>query len=182
MNRPKSTEGSHDEARHREAWRQLYRYIYARVQNREEAEDLTQEAYSRAIAGATGRGRAAQAEEAVGDGPPSRWYLRTVALNLIRDRWRRNRAHGVEVPLEETLLQGPDDADEAISRAWVRELLARLPEEQRTVLELRVVAGRSRAETARRMGKTETAVRGLQYRALQSLRSLMRQHSEEDLL
>ncbi len=177
MSQPKSADKPLHEARHREAWQQLYRYVYARVQNREEAEDLTQEAYSRALAGS--------AKDGLGDGTPSRWYLQTVALNLIRDRWRRHRAHGVEVPLEESLLQRPDDADEAdgaVFRAWVKELMARLPEEQRTVLELRMIDGRSRAETARLMRKTEDAVRGLQYRALQALRSLMRQQSEEDSL
>ena len=162
------------ESRHGQAWLQLYRYVYARVRNREEAEDLTQEAYSRALAG----GRTEEARQA-GE-PPSPWYLQTVALNLIRDRWRRHRARGVEVPLEETLLQRPDDTEGTVFRTWVRGLMAQLPEEQRTVLELRLVAGHSRAETAHRMGKSEDAVRGLQYRAVQTMRRLMLRQSEED--
>ncbi len=166
-----------DPKRHQQAWLQLYRYVYARVQNRQEAEDLTQEAYLRAIA----RGRTPEGQSPGGPGDsPSRSYLQMVALNLIRDRWRRHRAHGVEVPLEEAFLGRPDVADDAVHRAWVRSLVAGLLAEHRTVLELRIVAGYSRAETARRMGRTEDSIRGLQYRAIQALRRLMMEQKSKE--
>lgn len=168
-----------DPKRHQQAWLQLYRYVYARVQNRQEAEDLTQEAYLRAIA----RGRTPEGQSPGGPGDsPSRSYLQMVALNLIRDRWRRHRAHGVEVPLEEAFLGRPDVADDAVHRAWVSGLLAQLPEDQRAVLELRILAGCSRAATARRLGRTEASIRGLQYRAVQTLRRLMLEHIKEGSL
>lgn len=143
-------------------WPDLYRYIYHRVQNREEAEDTTQETYARALARFSFPGD-----------PPDLRYLKTVALNLIRDNWRRRKTRGIQVALEHTLLLRESDEEAAVNRALVRELMEQLSEEHRTVLELRIVAGYSRAETARRMGRSEDAVRGLQYRAVQALRSLM---------
>ncbi|HEY3315945.1 MAG TPA: sigma-70 family RNA polymerase sigma factor [Bacillota bacterium] len=157
---------------YRQAWRELYRYVYRRVQNREEAEDITQEAYSRAFARGTGE-------------PPSRWYLQTVALNVIRDRWRRRRTCGQEVPLEQVWLErlggaGGDDPEGAVERAWMEGLLNRLPKEQQTVIRLRIVEGYSRVETAGRLGISEDAVRDLQYRAVQTLRRLIREPIEEE--
>ncbi len=175
-------------------WMRLYRFIYSRVQNREEAEDLTQEAYAHVYgakvgqAGGTGDGGDAGATGGqtapanVGSDP----YLRTVALNLIRDRWRRQRTHGVQIPLEEDLLEGQAgtigdfEEDGAVQRAWLQELLGRLPDDYRTVLRLRIVEGFSRAETARRMARTPAAIRGLQFRAVQALRDLMVESTKEE--
>lgn len=149
-------------------WPDLYRFIYHHVQNRQEAEDLTQETFSRTLAVISPTG-----------GPPPLNYIKTAALNLIRDRWRRRRARGIPVPLEEALLTHDREMDDAVDRAWIAGLLARLSEEHRTVLRLRIVEGYSRAETARRMERSEDAVRGLQYRAVQALRDLMRRCLEE---
>jgi len=142
-------------------WPDLYRYVYHHVQNREEAEDLAQEAFSRTLA-----------HHADGE-LPTRQYLYATAMNLIRDRWRRRRRSGVALPLEEALLgQKPDD--EAM-QVWIRELLDQLPQEYRVVLELRIIQGYSRTETAQRLDKSESAVRSLQYRALQLLRAKLSQ-------
>jgi RNA polymerase sigma-70 factor (ECF subfamily) len=85
----------------------------------------------------------------------------------------------VTLPLDEALLVGADQADEAVSRALVRSLMVQLPPEYQTVLDLHIVQGYSRAETGRRMDKSEAAVRGLLYRGLKALRELMRQQLEE---
>jgi RNA polymerase sigma-70 factor (ECF subfamily) len=141
----------------------VYRYIYGLVQDRERAEDLTQETYARVFR--------ASASEAKSDA-----YLRAVALNLVRDEWRRDKARGVPVPLEpfEDLLESKsEDPYITLLVDHVHELMGRLPPEQRQVLEFRIILGLSRSETAAKMGKTEAAVRGLQYRALQTMRQLL---------
>ncbi|HEX6989343.1 MAG TPA: sigma-70 family RNA polymerase sigma factor [Bacillota bacterium] len=148
---------------YRRHWGAIYRFIYGRVQNREEAEDLTQEVCARVL----GRQGAAA---------PTPAYLRAAALNLIRDRWRRRRSAGVLTPLEEAWLVPDDDAEPGrrlLDRMWLAGLLERLPDDQRQVLELRVVQGLSRAETAARMGRSEASVRGLQYRGIQTLRAMV---------
>ena len=68
-------------------------------------------------------------------------------------------------------VQRAEAKDEA---ALVREALLRLPEPQRQVLVLRFFHERSHAEVARQVGKSEEAVRALQYRALRELRAKMR--------
>lgn len=149
-------------------WPELYRYLYYWVQNREEAEDLTQEIYARALS----RFTFTQEFPTVG-------YLKTIGLNLVRDRWRRQKVQGVQVDLEERLLSCQSEEEAALNKNLVRELLAQLPEEQRKVIELRILQGYSRAETAQRLGKSQDAVRGLQYRAVKTLRSLMLKSLEE---
>jgi RNA polymerase sigma-70 factor (ECF subfamily) len=51
------------------------------------------------------------------------------------------------------------------------ELVARLPDVQRSVIELRFVEGLSVAEVAVRIGKSEGAVKQLQRRAIEQLRT-----------
>lgn len=146
-----------------QTWPRLYRFIYYRVQNRQEAEDFTQETYARVLNGVKSSRNL-----------PSQNYLQTVALNLIRDRWRRQKSRGIEVPLEESLLSGSSQTEESIDREWLKWLMSQLAEDHQTVLRLRIIEGYSRAETARRMGRTEDAIRGLQYRAVLALRDMMK--------
>lgn len=148
-------------------WPAVYRYVYRLVQNREEAEDLTQETYLRTVRKGFPQGN-----------PPSMGYLATVALNLVRDSWRRKSVRVNTSPLEKAALNVATAEEDAPSGDII-ELLSCLPDEYREVLDLRIIQGYSRAETATRMGKTEGAVRGLQYRALVALRKLMDENLKE---
>lgn len=66
-----------------QTWEPLYRFIYYRVQNREEAEDITQDTYVRSLSW-PGFSRI-RADRYMA-------FFRTVAMNIIRDRWRRKKA------------------------------------------------------------------------------------------
>jgi len=139
-------------------WDTVYRFIYSRVQNREEAEDLTQEVCARVLrrqgaanpggpvprapsgvpAAPVGAAASAVPADPLDPPVPSPAYLRAAALNLLRDRWRRRRSSGVLSPLEEAWLVADDDADPGarlLDRLWLRGLLDRLPPDQRQVLE-----------------------------------------------
>lgn len=136
-------------------WPSLYRFVYRYVQNREEAQDLTQDTYVRCLDRLRARGR----------GFPPPWaYVRAVALNQIRDRWRRRSRTGRLTPLEDWLLAEPAaitvnaDPDEATERLWLQALFDRLPPDYRQVLDLRLVQGYSRQETAQRSGRARAAV------------------------
>lgn len=142
----------------------LYRFTYSLLQNREEAEDITQETYFRCLRKDT-------------QNFPPYPYLKQTARNLIYDRYRRWNSKGsqLEVPLTEDISTAEDDW---ITGSFVQELMNQLPEQYQQVLKLRIIEGYSRQETAERMERSEDAVRGLQYRALQALRDLF--HAAEE--
>lgn len=156
-------------------WPKLYKFVYHRVQNREEAQALTQEAYVNCLDGylsRPGENRSSRPDQF----PPPWSYVQTIALNLIRDRWRKRNRTGVLTSLEEWMLKEQSAATgkiEDVDRILIKELLDRLQPDFRRVLELRLIQGCSRRETARVMGRSEDAVRGLQYRALAALRSML---------
>lgn len=157
-------------AQNRETWYQqtvskLYRFTYALLQNREEAEDITQETYLRCLK---------QDTENLQPYP----YLKQVARNLINDRyrhWQITQEKTVNFPSTDSVVS----EESWVNRALIKELLNQLPTQYRQVLELRIIEGYSRKETAEQMGRSEDAIRGLQYRALQALRDLI-QASEEN--
>ncbi|WP_456307885.1 RNA polymerase sigma factor [Geobacillus vulcani] len=148
-------------------WESVYRLIYFKVQNREEAEDITQETYVRAIP-------YLQKNHV----PPDKQmaFLKTVALNIIRDRWRQHQRRGTTADLEaiapkEAAFEDP--AEWSVQRMTIEKALNELNEEQRTVIELRIIKGYSVAETAQIMNKKETTIRVMQHRALQSLTRIL---------
>jgi RNA polymerase sigma-70 factor (ECF subfamily) len=150
----------------------LYRYVYFKVQNREEAEDITQEAYVKALS--RWQQKATRPENHVA-------YLKTTALNVIRDRWRKTKRKGAEVNLEmlnplEMAVENPAEASNM--RMMVKDALSKLAEDQRRVIDLRIIKGFSVARTAEMMGKKETTVRVIQYRALKALADILDENSE----
>ncbi|NLM62680.1 MAG: RNA polymerase sigma factor [Clostridiales bacterium] len=149
-------------------WKDIYRFIYYKVQNREEAEDITQETYVRALDHI--RRSDKKIEKHVD-------FLKTVSLNILRDRWRKRSRRGTMVGIEsidptETAVE--DSSDIVSQRELIRNALDRLSEEQRKVIELRIIKGYSTAETAKIMNKKEGTIRVLQYRGLKALAELLK--------
>jgi RNA polymerase sigma-70 factor, ECF subfamily len=140
--------------------RSLYTFIYSRVGNREAAEDLTSEVFTKAL---THLDPTREEHSIVA------WLYR-VARNAVVDYWRAGRGTHV-ITFEEARTarlahSAPDARREEQMAARAGALLARLPENYRTVLSHRVLEGLSVAETARRMGTSEGNVKILQHRAL----------------
>ncbi|MDD3653573.1 MAG: RNA polymerase sigma factor [Desulfotomaculaceae bacterium] len=152
-------------------WEPLYRFIYFKVQNREEAEDITQETYVKTLT-------YLQKHQALQGNFLG--FMKTVALNVLRDRWRQKKRRGAPVNFEEI---NPEetahmDHQKAVAqRLQLENALAKLSEDQRTVLDLRIIKSYSVAETAKLTGKTEAAVRTAQYRALQGLAKILEDHA-----
>ena len=149
-----------------DTWRELYRFIYYKVQNREEAEDITQETYVKAIS-FLNRNDVNILE--------CLKYLKFIAMNVIRDQWRskkrRNSINIGEVNPEELALE--DFADSLTEKTRLEEAINYLTKEQQTVIELRIVKGYTVAETAKLMEKKEGAVRVMQLRAVKALAKLL---------
>jgi RNA polymerase sigma-70 factor (ECF subfamily) len=152
-------------------WEPLYRFIYRKVQNREEAEDITQEAYVRALS-----------KVQSGDTRVDKYisYLKVISLNILRDRWRRKKRRGITINLDDVKPMEAafeDTAAVVAQRDFIKSALNKLNEEQRNVIELRILKGYSVAETAQIMDKRDGTVRVIQYRALQNLAALMKSDS-----
>ena len=142
----------------------IHRFVYARVGNRPDAEDLTGQVFMRAV------------EQLDVDRPApqiSAWLYR-VAQNAVADYWRafyRLPQIGVEqvAAAWEPVMPQPDphaDAEADRAATAVRRLLKRLPEQYARVLELRFLHRLSVAETASQLGISHGNAKVLQYRAL----------------
>jgi RNA polymerase sigma-70 factor, ECF subfamily len=141
----------------------IYRFIYARVGNHPDAEDLTAQVFVRAVE---------QLDTEREPGQIAAWLYR-VAQNATADYWRAfyrlplvgtdHVAPGWE-PAQPNERPATEPDDRAAIR--VRALLRRLPPPYRRVLELRFLERRSVAETATEMGISNGNARVLQYRAL----------------
>lgn len=141
----------------------VYRYCYHRLGNREAAEDATSLIFTKALG--------ALARYQPGNGSFRSWLF-VIAHNTIADDIRRLRPVSslpdTGLPVEHP---GPEAlAIAAQEQAELHRLLADLPTEQRRVLELRL-SGLSSPEVAAILGRSPTAVRSLQFRAVERLRT-----------
>jgi RNA polymerase sigma factor (sigma-70 family) len=137
----------------------VYRFLYARVGNRPDAEDLTTQVFMRALP----RLRLAAAIEEI------RSYLLATARTVLADHWRKH--YDVHfAPIEDGIASQPKEGvdptseEDGIRRA--NAVLARLPANYRQVLELRFLRGYSLRETAEAMGVSLANAKVLQHRAL----------------
>jgi RNA polymerase sigma-70 factor (ECF subfamily) len=144
--------------------RSIYRFVYSKVGNREEAEDLTSQVFLKAARGLDSRRDALSVQG----------WLFQVARTTIADHWRavyQIRASslddlldaGLELAAEERTgsVAGAAAADQRVER-----ILARLPERYRGVLTYRFLLNYSIKETAATLGISEANVKVIQFRAL----------------
>lgn len=155
-----------DPARFAELYEQnfdrVYAFIARRVRDRDLAEEITAEVFHLALANLPRfewRGV-----------PFSAWLLR-IATNTVNDRWKAGLREG-ELPEAEVEEAGVDRAIERL--AMLAKLVETLPDDQRLVVMRRFVEQRSIREIAEELGRSEGAVKQLQFRALQSLKERVR--------
>jgi RNA polymerase sigma-70 factor (ECF subfamily) len=156
------------EALCRRNWRPVYRSFARYTSDPFEAEDLTQEVFLRALR---------SLPKFADTGAPYTAYLLRIAANLARDRWRAGPARAVptdQLPDQPVPGPGPDGVAVANDRrAVLVSALDRLAPDQRAVLRLRILEGRSSAEVGALTNRSPAAVRQLQVRALAALREAL---------
>src|SRR5207237_5356388 len=140
-------------------------FIVGRVRDRDVAEDLTSEVFHKALANLRNyewRGA-----------PFVAWLLR-IAANAVADQCKRaaREVSSSEDPPDTGVAEEPD-LDAVEHEARLLRLVNELPSNQRSVIQQRFVEERSIREIAHRIGRSEGAVKQLQFRALQSLRAQM---------
>ena len=177
-----------DRAKHgdREAFATLVRRHQARafnvayqmVRNREDALDISQEAFARAYTSLpTFKGEASFAT-----------WLHRIVINLAIDSLRRRRVTGTASyddtravsEAHEAELSTPDDPATALESKQVRALLARgiaeLPPAQRAVLVLREVEGMTYEEISRAIGCSLGTVMSRLFYARRRLQQVLKKH------
>jgi RNA polymerase sigma-70 factor (ECF subfamily) len=150
----------------------VYRYIYMRVGQVEEAEDLAQEVFLhalKAIASYHERG-----------GLFVSWLLR-IAHNLIIDYYRQQKGRKVNLLSQEEGIEDvtqlstglAERAEQHMEALELKRKIDKLPPRQKEVISLRFGGELSIVEAARALGKSEGTVKKLQYEALAKLRKSM---------
>jgi RNA polymerase sigma-70 factor, ECF subfamily len=147
----------------------IYQYARYRTGDDQAAEDITADVFLRAI-------------ESIADykdqGAPFAAWLYRIAHARVVDYWRKSKRHQT-APLEDPLLQEElssqdDDIDiDFLQHRSLTEALQLLTDDQQNVIVLKFMQGLSNAETALVLGKTEGAIKALQWRALEALARIL---------
>lgn len=145
----------------------LYRYVFYRVGDVHEAEDVTELVFLKAWQAL---------DRYQPGGAPFRAWLYRIAHNTLVDRART--LHPPGDLKDDHADPSPEARPEHVTarreqQQTVAEALRQLDPAQQQVLALRFISELSHAETAKVMNRTEGAVRVLQYRALAALRRLL---------
>lgn len=136
----------------------VYAFIVRRVRDRHEAEDLTAEVFQHALA---------NLPRFEWRGVPFAAWLFRIAANAIADRWQRiskERSDPVSDDLDRSSWQ------EIERRTMLFQLVDDLGADQRSVIIKRFVEQKSIREIAEEFGRSEGAIKQLQFRALENLR------------
>jgi RNA polymerase sigma-70 factor (ECF subfamily) len=154
----------------------IYNYIYYRVGNHQDAEDLAARVFYRALANID-----SYQERGV---PFSAWLYR-IAHNLVanfhRDRSRRN-----VMALDDFVVAGDEHlAPEAATESReeqerLMQAVRRLPEERQQLLLLKFIDRLSNAEIGAIMDRSEGAIKSLYHRTLIALREELKAQDQGD--
>lgn len=135
----------------------VYRLMYSKVGNQPDAEDLAAEVFMTAL-------KPLRVSATV---PEVRKYLKMTARTVLASYWRDRMGREITT-ISDDLPDGsaqeilPSDAPDR-----VREVLAKLPDNYRSILELRFLQAFSVREAAGQMGVSVANAKVLQHRALQ---------------
>lgn len=150
----------------------IYRYIVYRVPDGD-AEDITSDVFINMMEGLP---------KYTYSGVPFEAWLYRIANARVVDYYRKNKRTKL-VELDEYLKSDVQQPEDTLileqERHTIREKLQLLGEDQQTILLLRFVERKSHEEVALIMGKSITAVKTMQHRALHRLAKLMGKDKKE---
>ena len=154
----------------RREWQPIFGLAYTALRDRNDAQDVTQEAFLHALR------RLDQFQQR---GVPFHAFVATIARNLIRDRWRQTVPASISI--HDVDLIGLEATDTTVitrdEQTYLRRVLATLPIDYQTVIRLRILEERPTDEVAELMGRSPGAIRVLQHRAVVALRDQFEKES-----
>lgn len=139
----------------------VYRYVWLRLGNSQDAEDVTSRVFTAALEGLVNRQYQANGKFAA--------WLFTIARRRLADHYRQRPV----TPLDAAVLADADPFAQvqfSENKTRLHELLARLDADKQELLRLRYAGELSYPEIAALEGKSEAAVKMAVYRALAWLR------------
>ena len=148
----------------------VYRHVFYRVYNQNDAEDITQEVFARAWKAI---------DRYKHTGAPFVAWLLIIAGNLITDHYR-SRQKAVKIDEEykkntdNRVLDPAEQAETNLDNALLKEAVLRLKGDKQKVIIMHFIDGFSYEEIARALQKSENAVRVIQFRALEDLKRLLK--------
>jgi RNA polymerase sigma-70 factor (ECF subfamily) len=145
----------------------IYKYIYYRIGNEADAEDLTARTFHQALTGLP---------RYVDRGAPFAAWLYRIAHNLVANYHRSRRRWKTGSLEDQELLGKPGDAPEPVAEAGERHralwaAIRRQPEERQRLLILKFADCLSNDEIGQLMGRTESSIKSLYFRTLKALRA-----------
>lgn len=149
---------------YREHVQAIFRYIAYRVQDHQQAEDLTGDVFTRALEGLP---------KYQDRGKPFLAWLYRIAHARVVDFYRKRDRRPNESDISAEPLSVTPDMDEGLVRSQaasaLRDAIADLTDDQQQVIILRFIEGHRTDTVAALMGKKPNAIKALQHRALRSL-------------
>jgi len=148
----------------------IFRFVLARVGERSDAEDLTQDIFLKLC-------QVVPTLQLRAESPLS--YLYTIARNRVTDHYRKKKSLSLEaLEIEEVEDKTMDPLKDSIRQndlSNIAEALTGLSQEYQDIITLRVLEGLSSREVGLILGKSEEAVRQMQVRALRALRECVKE-------
>jgi RNA polymerase sigma-70 factor (ECF subfamily) len=145
-----------------ENFARVWAFVIRRVCDRNVAQDITSEVFQQALA---------NVKRFEWRGVPFAAWLYRIASNAVADHFARTAREKNSDAREDTV--PPHEIEDIERRASLFRFVDRLPADQRRVLVMRFAEEQSIREIASALGRSEGAVKQLQWRGLQTLRSQM---------
>jgi len=151
-----------------EYYDRIAHYVYVRIGDRMEAEDITSEVFLKAL-----KSLKSYREQGI---PMQGWLFR-IAHNMTIDHFRKTDKRRT-VPISSELLPGNDDPADTVAMnielERVTQAMKQLTADQREVINLRFFGGLKSREVGEILGKSDGAVREMQRAAMEKLRGIVR--------
>ena len=140
----------------------VYAYVARRVRDRAETQDLTAHVFHQALSN-LGKFK--------WSGSPFAAWLYKIAANALADHVKRKARESSDQPSPPSKSSTAADLEEVERRARLFSAVGKLPDDQRRVIVMRFADDRSIREIAGELGRSEGAVKQLQFRGLENLRN-----------
>jgi len=152
-------------------YRAMFHYFYARVGQRQQAEDLAGELFTRMVH---------HLPSFQPTGVPFRAWLFRIAYNLTMDHFRVGNGKELTSLEQASTVVQPEQSpvrqvEQQMTRDTLRATLETLVPDQRQVIILRFLVGLSLQETADVMERSLPAVKAMQHRGLKTMRATLAQ-------